>query len=116
MKSFKLPIEIALNDNKVTLKFLHRVFQKLPDNSLKVFWTKTRTLVKQWIIFRKSNDRRLLFFILKSNTSICDECEMFNNCKIPNVKLSSNFKRKSRYLKNLFRKRLEAVQQQYNST
>lgn len=45
MKSFKLPIEIALNDNKVTLKFLRRVFQKLPDNSLKVFWMKT--LVKQ---------------------------------------------------------------------
>lgn len=109
MKSVKLPIEIALNDNKVTLKFLHRVFQKLPDNSLKVFWTKTWSLVKQLF-------RRLLFFILKSNTSICDECEMLNNCKIPNAKLSSNFKRKSRYLKNLFRKRLEAVQQQYNST
>lgn len=36
MKNVKLPIEIALNDNKVTLKFLHKVFQKLPDNSLKV--------------------------------------------------------------------------------
>lgn len=47
MKNVKLPIEIALNDNKVTLKFLHRVFQKLPDNSLKVSWMKTWTLVKQ---------------------------------------------------------------------